>query len=88
MLMSGVPTQTETEQGPLFGGDRTPPFFRIDLRVEKRWILSETASWAVTAELLNATLAKEVTGRKCTTTCTESRVGPVTIPSVGVEAMF
>lgn len=88
MLMSGVPTQTDTPEGPLFGGERAPAFFRADLRVEKRWILSEQVSLAAVAEVLNATLAQEVTGRKCTATCTESRVGPITIPSVGVEAAF
>ncbi|MBN1606592.1 MAG: energy transducer TonB [Polyangiaceae bacterium] len=88
VLLSGVPTQTTSPQGPRFGGDRAAPFFRIDVRGEKRWPLGEHAWVAATAELLNATFAHEVVGRTCITTCRESRVGPVTIPSIGVEAAF
>jgi TonB family protein len=97
VLLSGVPTETtspsvpsepDSSTAPRFGGDRAAPFFRVDLRGEKRWPLGEHAWVALTAELLNATFAHEVVGRRCTTTCKESGVGPVTIPSVGVEAVF
>jgi hypothetical protein len=89
MLLSGVPTETLTDDGPRFGGRRADPFLRVDLRVEKRWVLGEHAWWSVMAEVLNATLAKEVTGRRCDEeSCSESVVGPVTIPSIGVAAAF
>ena len=90
-----VAHSTERSNGlkPRFGGDRARPFFRVDLRGEKRWLLGDRAWVALTAELLNATFAHEVVGRRCSTTgtgtvCRESGVGPVTIPSVGVEAAF
>lgn len=88
VFLSGVPTETVSPAGPHFGGDRAAPFFRVDLRAEKRWPIGKHAWWAATAEIINATLAHEVVGRLCTTSCRESRIGPVTIPSVGVEAAF
>jgi TonB family protein len=103
MLVSGVPTGTSVRMMPndpnspsalRFDGVRTPAFFRLDVRGEKRWPLGEHAWIAATAELMNATLAQEVTSRTCTTpvgaatVCAEDRVGPVTLPSIGVEAAF
>jgi hypothetical protein len=60
--------------------DRTDPFFRVDLRLEKRWNLSQTTWLAFVVEMLNATLSKEQIG--------EEMIGPITIPSLGVEAGF
>jgi hypothetical protein len=79
---------------------RTSPFYRVDLRLEKRWRLGKTGHWAFVIEFLNATLNKEPIGYDCsspliggsgaqvTATCTEEKVGPVSIPSIGVEAAF
>jgi TonB family protein len=59
---------------------RDPIFYRVDIRLEKRWTLSKTAWWSFVAEIMNATLHKEILmGRS---------IGPVTIPSVGLEAGF
>ena len=59
---------------------RDPTFYRIDLRLEKRWILSKTAWIAFVTELMNATLNTE--------TVLNEEIGPVTIPSIGVEGGF
>jgi len=68
---------------------RLPAFFRADLRVEKRWQLSERAWIAVVAEWLNATLTKEAVTTTCTLDgCEAETIGPVTIPSLGVEGGF
>jgi TonB family protein len=69
---------------------RTTPFYRIDLRLEKRWRLNASgAYWAVVLELLNSTLRQEALGKSCSAyVCREDEVGPITIPSLGVEAMF
>ena len=68
---------------------RLPPFFRVDLRLEKRWQLGEKAWIAVVAEWLNATLSKEAVTTTCTLSgCESETVGPVTIPSLGVEGGF
>ena len=47
---------------PPYNAYRTPAFFRVDVRLEKRWRLGETGSLAFVLEGLNVTLSKEVTG--------------------------
>lgn len=59
---------------------RDPAFYRVDLRLEKRWNLSKTVWLAFVAEVLNATLTTEVLQGQT--------IGPVTIPSVGLEGAF
>jgi hypothetical protein len=40
-------------------------------------------------EVLNATLQKEALGASCNAyVCREDRVGPLTVPSLGLEAVF
>ena len=89
-LLSGLPTRRATNEGPLFdGSDRTVPFFRMDLRAEKRYRLGESTSLSVVAELLNATLSHETTERSCNESgCTEAGVGPIVIPNVGAEMRY
>lgn len=57
--------------------EREPAFYRLDLRLEKRWILGKTSWLAFVVECLNATLNKETVGTE--------EIGPVTIPSIGLE---
>lgn len=69
--------------------DRIPPFWRIDLRLEKRWRLGQHGYWAFVAEILNATFNKETVSVSCTgPSCQIQKIGPVTIPSIGLEAEF
>jgi TonB family protein len=65
---------------PSISPERNPPFYRVDLRCEKRWNLTETAWISFIMEVMNATLSKETIG--------SSQIGPVTIPSIGAEAGF
>jgi hypothetical protein len=60
--------------------DRSPAFFRLDLRLEKRWTLGGSTWLSFVAEVLNATLSKETFG--------DQEIGPITIPSVGLEGGF
>ena len=60
--------------------ERDPAFYRLDVRLEKRWQLGERTWISFVAEVLNTTLEKETFGN--------NEIGPVTIPSVGVEAGF
>jgi hypothetical protein len=88
---SGVPAQHVTFDGHVYDGyGRAQPFVRLDLRLEKRWVVNDHAYWAFTAEFFNATFSAEVISRTCTTAngCVNQRLGPVTIPSIGVEAAF
>jgi hypothetical protein len=84
---------------PPYHAYRNPAFYRLDFRLEKRWQLSQTGSIAFVLEGQNVTLQTETTalGLDCegertpqgeTNTCKQSKVGPLTIPSVGVEAFF
>jgi len=84
---------------PPYNDQRDPPFFRLDLRLEKRWPLGESGSIAFVFEGENVTLSKETSGLgiSCTgietaaggsNTCKRATLGPITIPSVGVEAFF
>jgi hypothetical protein len=84
---------------PPYNAYRSSPFFRVDVRLEKRWPLGKDRSIALVIEGLNVTLSQEETtlGMRCegtmtpqggTTQCTLGKVGPLTIPSIGVEAFF
>ena len=82
---TGLPKTPE----PTDPSTRLSPFFRLDLRLEKRWQLSKRWWISFVAEWLNATLSKEAVGTNCTLSgCTEVKIGPVTIPSLGVEGGF
>jgi TonB family protein len=69
---------------------RLPAFYRLDVRLEKRWQLSATRWVAFTVEWFNATLNKEPTNYSCDYRgrCGVEVIGPVTIPSLGVEGGF
>jgi hypothetical protein len=79
---------------------RTPAFHRVDLRLEKRWRIGQTGFVAAVVEAMNATLSREVTGYACGTAlalpgqtvaqpgCAARVIGPITVPSLGVEGGF
>ena len=105
MAIESGPTGTETPNlagnvpVPPYNAYRDPPFYRVDVRLEKRWSLGRNGYIAFIAEGQNVTLNKEVTpfGLSCrgtateqsqTTQCSHASIGPITIPSLGVEASF
>jgi hypothetical protein len=103
VFMSGAPYSSLSGNVavPPYNDHRDPPFYRVDVRLEKRWSLGKNGYIAFIAEVQNVTLSKEVTpyGLACastqaapnastTTQCTPNSIGPITIPSVGVEASF
>jgi hypothetical protein len=60
---------------------RDPPYYRLDFRVEKRWSLLDDAAWmSLVVEMMNATLTKETIG--------DSEIGPLLMPSIGLEGGF
>jgi len=81
---------------PPYNAYRTASFFRLDVRLEKRWALGRDASLALVVEGQNVTLSTEASSfaLDCRdspgtpTQCSHGRIGPITIPSVGVEAFF
>lgn len=89
LAYSGIPARVaylEAAKSP----PRTPWFYRIDWRLEKRWLIgTDGAWWALVFEALNTTLNKEVLQSSCYAYgCKDEAIGPVTIPSIGAEASF
>jgi hypothetical protein len=69
--------------------ERMPAFYRLDVRLEKRWTFGETTWLSLVLEMLNATLHKETFGYDCSSAgCKSEEIGPVAFPSIGVEAGF
>jgi TonB family protein len=88
VLYSGVP-ELNLEGSPHFTGSRRgSPFFRLDLRAEKRFRLGQSGYWGVTGEVLNATSTREVVRLDCGEVCRERSAGPIVLPSIGIEAGF
>jgi hypothetical protein len=79
-----------------FGGGvvpqhRLPDFYRIDVRAAKRWSLGGTRWLAAVAEFFDATLNTEAVDFRCSIAqwrCTAEHVGPIALPSIGVEGGF
>jgi hypothetical protein len=79
---------------------RLPGFFRLDARLEKAWMVGQSSRIAVVLEGINLTLNKETVDANCTgpgnsvgpgqvlNSCTFDTLGPITIPSIGVEGWF
>jgi TonB family protein len=69
---------------------RTPPFWRLDFKVQKRWYIKRPdVWWGLVLEVLNTTLNKEVLNGDCNAfACKYESIGPVTIPSIGAEGAF
>lgn len=72
---SGLPEILQRSAPP-----REPGFYRIDARIEKKWKFSETIWLSFIVEMLNTTLNKE--------TVSGEEIGPVAIPSLGLEGGF
>lgn len=86
---TGFPRRGDDDALRSSSPERIPSFYRIDARLEKRWRLGKTGYWAFVAEMLNATLQKEVINVSCDASgCDEEEIGPISIPSLGVEAVF
>jgi hypothetical protein len=69
---------------------RTSPYYRIDVRAERRFRIGTNGAYiSIVLEMLNATLSEEALGKSCNAyVCREDKVGPVAIPSTGLEAVF
>ena len=70
---------------------RLPEFFRLDVRAAKRWRLGESRWLAAVAEFFDATLSREAVDFRCSIAqwqCTAQRIGPIALPSIGVEGGF
>jgi hypothetical protein len=87
---SGLPYSTTTGIVGIPNA-REPPFVRLDLRLEKKW-QALGGTMTLVFEWLNALLSKESFGTNCTggapAQCQPMEIGPITVPSVGLEASW
>jgi len=89
LFYSGIPTRVAyvaAAKAP----PRTPPFWRLDFKLQKRWYIKHPdVWWGLALEVLNTSLNKEVLNGDCNAfSCKFERIGPVTIPSIGAEGAF
>ena len=85
MLYTGFPIDNlEPQRG------RVPAFFRFDARLEKRWSIVNGRGWlSLVLEGQNVFGAKEtIQETPVTGGYQATRIGPVTIPSIGLEGGF
>jgi TonB family protein len=61
---------------------REPSFFRLDLRLERRWDFRAARWISLVAEVMNATARKETFANE------DEAIGPIVIPSIGLEGGF
>jgi hypothetical protein len=89
VLYSGAPV-LDLSDDDVTVKKRLPPFYRLDFRVEKRWTIGESGFVTLVLEMLNTFLAREALGESCNElgVCTPDRLGPIAIPSFGVEGGF
>jgi TonB family protein len=89
LFYTGIPAEvayTEAARHP----PRTPAFWRLDFKIEKRWYIKRPNRWwGLNLEVLNTTLNKEqLTGSCNAFTCKYDEIGPVTVPSIAFEGAF
>lgn len=89
LFYSGIPAHVayvEAAKAP----PRTPPFWRLDFKLQKRWYIERPdVWWGLALEVLNTTLNKETLSGDCNAySCKYESIGPVTIPSIGAEGAF
>jgi hypothetical protein len=74
---------------------RRKPFFRLDARIEKRWVIADRGWVSFIVEGFNVTAQKEVVDFDCRVAevvgsqtglnCGGQEIGPISIPSIGVS---
>lgn len=68
------------------GNERLSSFLRIDARLEKSWAFRRDGRISLVFEGLNVTGSKETIGQSCDgLRCEPDQIGPLVIPSIGVE---
>lgn len=100
VLYSGTPL-LKIEDDAISVKKRLPPFYRMDWRIEKKWTIGKTGYVSFVAEVLNTFLAPEALGEDCFVDkdgdgteeevqgeCAPTKLGPVAIPSIGVEGGY
>jgi TonB family protein len=77
---SEAPTAGVPPTPMVYNPPRDPAFYRIDLRLEKLWPIGKTGHISFVAEMMNVTMKKEIFNG--------AAIGPISVPSIGVEGGF
>lgn len=86
---SGIPGRRTTLDGFVFDGPRSAPMVRLDLKLAKRWYVSEHFNWGLYVEVLNATNTASVSRRTCGRMgCVDEGTAPVLFPNLGIDAAW
>lgn len=89
VFYTGVPFTPDVDPAQCPRVERTAPFTRLDTRVEKRWSLGGSGWMALVFEVQNATLSKEqINEGSAGDPCHPKAFGPMTIPSLALEAGY
>jgi hypothetical protein len=90
VFYSGFPADEATfGRAPSEHPERVRPFYRLDIRVSKRWKLGARGYIGLALDMLNATLSQEVFDVTCDgDQCRPRTIGPITIPSLALEGGF
>lgn len=85
LTYGGWPLERDEDTGLVQG--RLPSFLRADARLEKRWTMAKERWISLIFEGLNVTGSKDIVGRRCAERigCRNQELGPVIVPSIGVE---
>lgn len=75
-----APTAARPTNPRVANPPRDPAFYRIDLRLEKSWRYGKTTHLSFVAEVLNVTACKEI--------YQGTAIGPIFVPSIGLEGGF
>ena len=90
VFYSGFPAdEIGPDRAPSEHPARTRPFYRLDVRASRRWKVGSRGYVELALDLQNATLSKEVFDVSCDKNgCTPRTIGPLTIPTLALEAGF
>lgn len=90
VFYSGFPAEEAgTGRPPNPDPARTRPFYRLDIRVSRRWSVGKTGFLGLIFDIQNATLSKEVFDVTCKEgICQPRTLGPITIPGMALEGGF
>jgi outer membrane receptor protein involved in Fe transport len=89
LFYTGIPAEVayiEAARHP----PRTPAFWRLDFKLEKRWYIRRPDRWwGLNIEVLNTTLNREQLSGSCNAfSCKYEEIGPVTVPAIAFEGAF
>jgi hypothetical protein len=84
-FLSGYPSRTDSVALAV-DPPRTTPYYQIDVQVSRRVELGADRALTFTLGLLNTTLNQETNDMFCgSLLCAESKIGPASIPTFGVD---